>query len=515
MLSAPATSPVSRWWQRPGHAAPWAPQPGDAVERAGAGRRRRGPDRRFGRRRRRPASATPPSAGQPAPCAGAAPWTAQPGGGLIRAGPAGTRFRAPIATERDATAAADGRRAPVITRAAAAARSAGLRPSLSSRCAAAPFSSLAPPCSCSPPAPPPATSPSRRPPAGTAAPTPPTPPGTDPSGATGVTSSRHGGLEDRARPRTTTRSKGWECGTVDVPLDYAHPDGKTITLALTRLPATDEATRIGSLLVNPGGPGGSGIETVHFLSRRAAGEPEEPGSTSSGFDPRGVGASTPVDCVGDAAKDAEADLDPTPDTPDEITAIIDRSAASAKACASAQGDLLPYVGHDERGSGPRPAPGGGRRRELTYLGLQLRHDPGRDVRRPVPRQGAGRSCSTAPSTPRPGLDANGQQQGGSYGDQTFSEAFDRFAAGVRGGRPLLGRARSEGPPRSGADPGSSRRRYRPRRSRPRMGASSPSACSRPGWPRRCTTRPRGRSSPSASTTPRRAMAPPSSVWPTT
>ncbi|HEY8094151.1 MAG TPA: hypothetical protein VID93_10220, partial [Acidimicrobiales bacterium] len=88
--------------------------------------------------------------------------------------------------------------------------------------------------------------------------------------------------------------KGWECGTVDVPLDYAKPEGESITLALTRLPASDQATRIGSLLVNPGGPGGSGIETVHFLVDEL---PENLKARFDlvGFDPRGVGASTPVD----------------------------------------------------------------------------------------------------------------------------------------------------------------------------------------------------------------------------
>ncbi|HET9601924.1 MAG TPA: alpha/beta fold hydrolase, partial [Acidimicrobiales bacterium] len=137
--------------------------------------------------------------------------------------------------------------------------------------------------------------------------------------------------------------KGWECGTIEVPLDYDQPQSQTITIALTRAPATDKATRIGSLVVNPGGPGGSGIEAAHFLVD------ELPPNLKArfdlvGFDPRGVGDSTAVDCIGDGAKDAEADLDPTPDTEAEITAIVDQVGASAQACADAQGDLLPHVG---------------------------------------------------------------------------------------------------------------------------------------------------------------------------
>ncbi len=140
--------------------------------------------------------------------------------------------------------------------------------------------------------------------------------------------------------------------------------------------------------MNPGGPGGSGIETVHFLIDEL---PENLKARFDlvGFDPRGVGASTPVDCVGDDAKDAEADLDPTPDTPDEITAIVDRLSASAKACAEAQGDLLPYVGTMNVARDLdrlREAVGD---EKLTYLGFSYGTSLGCDLRRPVPRQGAG------------------------------------------------------------------------------------------------------------------------------
>jgi hypothetical protein len=56
----------------------------------------------------------------------------------------------------------------------------------------------------------------------------------------------------------------FECGTVQVPLDYDSPNGATISLALVRLPATDPAHRIGSLFLNPGGPGGSGVDFTLF-----------------------------------------------------------------------------------------------------------------------------------------------------------------------------------------------------------------------------------------------------------
>ena len=56
----------------------------------------------------------------------------------------------------------------------------------------------------------------------------------------------------------------FQCGTVQVPLDYDQPNGATISLALVRLPASDPAHRIGSLFLNPGGPGGSGVDFVLF-----------------------------------------------------------------------------------------------------------------------------------------------------------------------------------------------------------------------------------------------------------
>jgi len=219
---------------------------------------------------------------------------------------------------------------------------------------------------------------------------------------------------------------GWQCGTIEVPLRYDEPSAGTIKLALTRHPATDDATRIGSLFVNPGGPGGSGIESVHFLVEEL---PEDVKARFDlvGFDPRGVGQSTPVDCMGDQAKDAEADLDPTPDTPAEITALTDRVGTTADACAKAQGGLLPYVGTINAARDLdrlREAVGD---EQLTYLGYSygtmlgaIYADLFPDKVRAMVLDGA--------LDPTKGVDQSGMQQGGTYGTQTFPEAFARFAA---------------------------------------------------------------------------------------
>ncbi|ANY08021.1 alpha/beta hydrolase [Pseudonocardia sp. HH130630-07] len=94
-----------------------------------------------------------------------------------------------------------------------------------------------------------------------------------------------------------------ECTSVEVPLDYAEPTGERARIALTRLPARGEAE--GSLLINPGGPGGSGTSFVaSFLPRFQAG-PVAERFDIVGFDPRGIGASTPaLDCHTDEEYDA-------------------------------------------------------------------------------------------------------------------------------------------------------------------------------------------------------------------
>jgi pimeloyl-ACP methyl ester carboxylesterase len=89
---------------------------------------------------------------------------------------------------------------------------------------------------------------------------------------------------------------GFECATAAVPLDYDHPGGPAISLALIRLPATDQAHRIGSLLTNPGGPGMSGVDSIRNTPPGAY----PPGMRARfdivGFDPRGVARSTPIQC---------------------------------------------------------------------------------------------------------------------------------------------------------------------------------------------------------------------------
>src|SRR2546430_12036298 len=93
---------------------------------------------------------------------------------------------------------------------------------------------------------------------------------------------------------------GFQCGTLQVPLDYTHPTARMITLALIRKPATDKSTRIGSVLMNPGGPGESGIE---FLRGEATSHSLDVLNHRFDLvtsDPRGVVESTPLTRVAES-----------------------------------------------------------------------------------------------------------------------------------------------------------------------------------------------------------------------
>ncbi|MFI8960965.1 alpha/beta hydrolase [Streptomyces sp. NPDC053493] len=134
----------------------------------------------------------------------------------------------------------------------------------------------------------------------------------------------------------------WRCASVKVPLDYARPDGDTIPVALIRKEATDRGHRIGSLLFNFGGPGGSGVEILPRAAAEYAGLGERYDLVS--FDPRGVGRSAGVVCRDDAEQAAaEARIDLTPDSAAEETAFLKDNADFAAGCARRSGTVLPHT----------------------------------------------------------------------------------------------------------------------------------------------------------------------------
>src|SRR5262249_10654603 len=90
----------------------------------------------------------------------------------------------------------------------------------------------------------------------------------------------------------------FECGTVQVPLDYGDPNGSTISLAVIRLPATDPAQRIGSVVLSPGGRGGSGVNYTLFAGPFLYTAEVRAKFDLVGFDPRGIARSTALRCFG-------------------------------------------------------------------------------------------------------------------------------------------------------------------------------------------------------------------------
>ncbi|MCP9206251.1 alpha/beta hydrolase [Streptomyces sp. NEAU-Y11] len=133
----------------------------------------------------------------------------------------------------------------------------------------------------------------------------------------------------------------WECATLKAPLDYAKPKGETIDLAMIRAGATDEDRRIGSLMFNFGGPGGSGVSSLPGFADDYAKLRTRYDLVS--FDPRGVGESAGVTCLSDKEMDAADAVDGTPDDEDEIKAATADSRKYAAACEKKSGRVLPHV----------------------------------------------------------------------------------------------------------------------------------------------------------------------------
>ena len=127
------------------------------------------------------------------------------------------------------------------------------------------------------------------------------------------------------------------CSTLAVPLDYGDPDGATIDLAVLKVPA-DPDDRIGSLVVNPGGPGVPGTDYA-AASDKVFRAPVSNTYDVVGFDPRGTGDSSPVDCLSDDDLDTFLARDPTPDTAGEEAAFVGADEAFWRGCAAKSGQL--------------------------------------------------------------------------------------------------------------------------------------------------------------------------------
>ena len=131
------------------------------------------------------------------------------------------------------------------------------------------------------------------------------------------------------------------CAAVAVPLDYANPNGTKISVTMIKVHDSDNTNSIGSLLLNPGGPGGSGVLFT-------LGEIDSLPDTLLehfdvvGFDPRGVGLSTPITCVSNQEKDVLNAASPDMSTAAGFAAARQQSQVFDNGCAKDKGTELPY-----------------------------------------------------------------------------------------------------------------------------------------------------------------------------
>jgi len=175
----------------------------------------------------------------------------------------------------------------------------------------------------------------------TASPSTTSPPPTSPPSTSPPSTSGPGGS---AQAPVTWRSceAGFECATLAVPRVAAEPGKGLLDLALTRRPAGDPGQRIGSLVVNPGGPGASAVDYLQGAWKQI------PAGVRArfdlvAFDPRGVSRSAPVRCGTTAELDRYFAIDPTPDDAAELGGLQVATERLVAGCQERSGDTLPYV----------------------------------------------------------------------------------------------------------------------------------------------------------------------------
>lgn len=150
-----------------------------------------------------------------------------------------------------------------------------------------------------------------------------------------------GSLRFRSCPGATS----FRCATLTVPVSYAHSSGPSLGIAVAELPATGPHP-VGDLVMNPGGPGASGVQ---FLEQQGASFPAALRRSFNlvSFDPRGIGSSDPVRCVGPAGLRRLLALDPAPVDAAEVRPVVAATKAFVAACvAHTSHALLENVGTD-------------------------------------------------------------------------------------------------------------------------------------------------------------------------
>lgn len=137
-----------------------------------------------------------------------------------------------------------------------------------------------------------------------------------------------------------------QCTSFEVPIDYAKPDAGSVTLKMLRLPAHGGKASRGALFVNPGGPGGSAMQYAAYGDAAFSAQLRR-NFDIVGFDPRGVGESNPMVCVGAETMDALLGFDPTPDDPAERAGLNQIARQFGDACKAKYPELIGHVSTEE------------------------------------------------------------------------------------------------------------------------------------------------------------------------
>jgi pimeloyl-ACP methyl ester carboxylesterase len=164
-----------------------------------------------------------------------------------------------------------------------------------------------------------------------------------PSGGGGVGASPSANLDVAVAPVAWSDcGGGFQCSLVRVPRDYTAPTAGSIGISVLRLAALDPSQRIGSLFVNPGGPGASGTEFVRSSAAALFPKSVRDRFDIVGFDPRGVNESSGVRCVDNLDHFLAADS--TPDTAAELSTLLKGEQTFVAGCETRNGPLLPFLG---------------------------------------------------------------------------------------------------------------------------------------------------------------------------
>jgi pimeloyl-ACP methyl ester carboxylesterase len=137
---------------------------------------------------------------------------------------------------------------------------------------------------------------------------------------------------------------GAQCTTISVPIDYAKPDGATLSLHAKYYAATGKSSKV--LFVNPGGPGAPASDFADHMKDQLPSDVRAVYGVI-GVDPRGTGESTPVECLSDKQFDAYTASDPDPDTSAEATEYNDATVAMGDACEAHSGELAAHISTEE------------------------------------------------------------------------------------------------------------------------------------------------------------------------